>query len=1046
MDGTTSIELPRLRWTEDRRVQYERTTIGAEWMSAVPVDVRNLFSVRVPRLAIIAVFVLMAFSCALSVAQGGDRSVDQFAHTAWTAKDGAPSVIRAIAQTSDGFLWLGTPTGLYRFDGVHFEFAGPGQDAHFASPSVGSLLALENGDLWVGFVGGVVSRIRDGHRTDYFDVDGDPIGRVLSLAHEQDGTVWVACGSGLIRFDGTRWNRVAESWNFPGKTAAAIYVDHQETLWVATEDTIVYLPHGARSFRKTGIHIGLVDQIAEAPDGKLWMAEVTRSVRPIPVEGSARSSDRTEIRVGAHSILFDRTGALWIGTVGDGLRRVPHAENFKGTPGRFSHDIESFATKDGLSDDFIRSILQDREGNIWVGTTNGLDRFRKTNLVPVSLPVHSQNAVIAADDHGDLWAGEEGLFHVHEGRASTADFHPHFGYVFTASRDLHGDIWLTTPESIARLSGGHVQRIPYPHGINTTNVETVHVAVDHSGALWATAEQSGIFIWNGDTWQPFAIAPKLAKLAPTSSFTDGSGRVWFGYSDGTVLMIDAKRRIPSIFEKGSEVGTVRAIQGLDQDIWVGGDFGLALFDGQRFRKLTPADSPAFGSISGIQQTADGSLWLAESRGVIHIGKTEIEKTSRDAAHRMEYELYDSTEGLPGSFQNVVRDNRVVEATDGKVWFSTTMDLAWIDPSRIERNTVAPPVSLQAVEADGKRYTPSANLVLPARTMKLQISYSALSLSGPERVLFRYKLENIDKGWESVGVRRDAVYTNLDPGKYRFRVIACNNDGVWNLDGATLNFSIQPAWYQELWFKLLCVAVAAVGVIAVYRWRVRRVSAIMSARYDERLSERTRLARELHDTFLQSVQGSKLVVDLALGEESDSALIRKSLEKLSMWLDRAVVEGRAALQSLRDPTGETDHLLVCIKEAFEDGRVPSSMTATLTVSGDARPLHPVACDEVCQMINEAIRNACLHSLGSQLLVNVRFGRDLVVRVRDNGVGIAIATIKEGKKGHFGLRGIRERGDRIRGNVSIQRPADGGTEVTITIPGSIIYHNNASSHSL
>jgi streptogramin lyase len=349
------------------------------------------------------VCLFLALACSCSAAFNSDRTIAQFAHTAWGAKDGAPSVVTALAQSADGYLWLGSPDGLYRFDGVVFERYQPQSGAPFPARRVSSLLALPNGDLWIGFRLGGVSLLRNGNVTNYTTRNGVPEGLVWGFAQDREGTLWVATNSALARLEGNRWKNVGKDWSFPGKSALTIFLDRQGILWVATENALVFLPPGARRFQPTGIQVGQVTKIVQAASGKLWMAETTRSVRPIPLSDKRRPSDDTEVLVGSQGILFDKDGALWITSLGDGLRRAPAPELLGGRIKEFSTAVESFTTRHGLSDDVVRAILQDREGNVWVGTNNGLDRFRKTNLVPVVLPFRPDYAVLAAGDAGDAW-------------------------------------------------------------------------------------------------------------------------------------------------------------------------------------------------------------------------------------------------------------------------------------------------------------------------------------------------------------------------------------------------------------------------------------------------------------------------------------------------------------------------------------------------------------------------------------------------------------------------------------------------------------------
>jgi hypothetical protein len=347
------------------------------------------------------------------------------------------------------------------------------------------------------------------------------------------------------------------------------------------------------------------------------------------------------------------------------------------------------------------------------------------------------------------------------------------------------------------------------------------------------------------------------------------------------------------------------------------------------------------------------------------------------------------------------------------------------------------VHIEWVFADRKSYLPREDLQLPSLIRDLEIDYTALSLAVPQRVRFRYKLDGHDSGWDEPGTRRQAFYSDLRPGRYKFRVIACNNDGVWNETGASLDFSVAPAWYQTNWFRALCVVSGGFIVCLIHRLRVRQISRAIGARFDERLAERTRMARDLHDTFLQTIQGSKLVADHALKTTADPVRMRRALEQLSVWLERATQEGRAVLNSLRTATSQTNDLAEALRRVTKDDLIPNSMAVRFSVVGDAREMHPIVRDEIYRIGYEAIRNACMHSGASQLEVELRYAHDLALRVSDNGTGIDPAIADGGKDGHFGLQGMRERAARIGGNLSLGSSSNSGTEIKLIVPGGVIF---------
>jgi signal transduction histidine kinase len=498
-------------------------------------------------------------------------------------------------------------------------------------------------------------------------------------------------------------------------------------------------------------------------------------------------------------------------------------------------------------------------------------------------------------------------------------------------------------------------------------------------------------------------------------------------------------------EEGLTVGPYNVIAGREEQVWVGGESGLAFLQGERFHTLEAADGSRFHSITGIVAPAGDGLWLSAGPGIVHIPEREVRQALQRADYKVNYELFDLVSDLPEQVQKgrAVYSSSVIEGTDGRLWFATHGGVACVNPSGIFRNPLPPPLVIRAVIADEKSYSTFAAAALPPLTKSLRIDYTALSLSVPERVRFRYKLEGWDREWQDAGTRRQAFYTNLGPGSYTFHVTASNNDGVWNEVGASIDFTVAPAWYQTTWFRALCLVSFLFVVWVVYRVRVRQVSAAISARFDERLTERIRLAQELHDTFLQTVQGSKMVADDALEMPPDPERMRRAIQQLSVWLGQATQEGRAALNSLRSSATERNDLAEALRRATQNGLPPSSLAVNFSVVGDARDMHPIVRDEVYRIGYEAIRNACAHAGASQLSVELRYERDLVVRVKDDGKGIPPAVVAEGKEGHFGLQGMRERAGRIGAKLTLDSSATSGTEVTLVVPGGIVFRNEGTT---
>ena len=1014
------------------------------------------------------VFRILSASALICAALGilhagaGDRTISQFVHTAWSAKDGAPGNITALAQTADGFLWLGTQQGLYRFDGVSFERYEPQSGPPFQSSSILALLALPDGDLWIGFSSGGLSQLRGGKNTDYSNSDGVPPGRVMRLVQDRAGTIWAGAEGGLARFQNNRWTRVGDDWGFPGGKAAALYVDRQGTLWVAAQSTVVFLPSGATKFQTTGIPIGQVFQIAESPRGMLWMAETTRSVHPLALPASEHSV-QPEIKVGSVGILFDDDDSLWITSIGDGMRRVPFPDRLKSQKiNEHNEAIESFTAKDGLASDYATCILKDREGSIWVGTSAGLDRFRRGALVPIVLPAKFFQKTLVAGDDGQIWAGSmsAALARV---QGNTWKIQPSPSVVWGV-RDSSGAAWLLDTEGRAagvpyyrllRMEGGKPTRVAeIPDVFHDFGAGAV-LAADRAGTLWLVAGSRGLFFLKGGRWEPFQTPDEIARKPAQAAFADAAGRVWFGFTGNTILALDGPNVRTFSANDGVQVGTVKAITGCGGHIWIGGESGLEVWQGGRFRAVTPADGDAFRGVSGIQEDAAGDLLFSEERGVVYIPATEISKILKNPAGRVRYEVFDQRDGLPGTIQQSGLSS--AQGTDGRIWFSTSAGLVWTDPAQISRKLPEPPITIRSITANGQRYASLAGLKLPSRTRDLTIDYTALSLAAPERVRFRYKLEGSDREWQDAGTRRQAFYTNLSPLEYRFRVMASNaasnaasnNDGVWNEAGASVSFSIAPAYYQTTWFEGVSAA-AGVGMLwFLYRLRLRQLTARIDMLYTERLEERSRIARELHDTLLQSFHGVMLrfqaVYNLLPARGADARQILKSaLDDAA----QAITQARDAVQDLRSSTTVTSDLPNALEAlgaelAAHHGAAGNASVVSVHVEGAPLDVHPILRDEIYRIAGEALRNAVHHARSRQIEVEIRYDpQQLRVRVRDNGIGIDPALLcQEGRPGHWGLKGMRERASRIGGQLEVWSEQGAGTEVELTLPAAVAYANSA-----
>jgi signal transduction histidine kinase len=984
------------------------------------------------------------------------KLISQFTHTSWTAKDGVPGPVRAIAQTPDGYLWLGTEAGLYRFDGLHFVAWEPSVGEQTLGSSVWSLCTSRDGSLWIGFSSGGISRLSNGLLKNYSHADGVPDGGILSIVEDENGSIWAGGQYGLSKLDSGSWRQVGADSGYPAPGAQVLFVDRRGTLWVATDglnfgfskdpvrrNTILSLAHNARTFAATRESVGQVWMMAEAPDGKVWIADTSgQIVRPIMSRGKWEAG----IKVSAKPwcVLFDRDWSLWIGPDQRGLRRVVDVKQ----PERAV--LDQLSMREGLSSDQFYSALEDREGNLWFGTALGLDRFRENKVIAYSNGeglTPDQRLAVASTPDGSVWLvsyASDTVQRFRQGRITTLKL-PAYSTsdttrILSLYADRNGSIWFG---GSFRLAEGAERNVSFMKVPDIENGAMVHaIARDARGDLWIT-------VWGGDkgggvlrlrdgNWSDFRNRVHLPQYRCRVLYGDPLGRLWLGFEDGEVAVRENEEFHVYSSKDGLPGGKVLAItRDRAGNFWIGSEGGLSRFDHGHFVTLTKKNGLPGNSVAGIVEDDEGFLWLAGTLAILRVSSQELEKALLSSSYRMQGASFNATDGLRGLPRQLEPFPTAIRSSDGRLWFSTSEGVAVIDPRHWPKNIVPPPVTIEALKADDRTLTPSSGLHLRPRTRNLQFEYAALSLTAPEHVQFRYKLEGYDDDWRGPVSAREVAYTNLPPRNYRFRVIACNSDGVWNEDGASLNFTLMPALYQTNWFRILCVVSGVFIVWVIYRLRVLKISRAIGARFDERLAERTRMARDLHDTFLQTIQGSKLVADDALDPSSDLIRMRRAMQQLSLWLGTATQEGRAALNSLRTATTQTNDLAEALRRATEDGLISSSMAVTFSVVGDAREMHPIVCDEIYRIGYEAIRNACVHSGASQLEVELRYAHNLALRVADNGVGIDSAVADRGKVGHFGLQGMRERAARIGGKLTLVSSSTLGTELKLVVPGGIIF---------
>jgi signal transduction histidine kinase/ligand-binding sensor domain-containing protein len=964
------------------------------------------------------------------------RPLERMEHRRWIAADGGPSQVGAIAQTRDGYLWLGTNDSLYRFDG--FRFARYEAEGKNTLNIVSALLAVGD-DLWVGLRFGGVRVIRADGMRHYLSGPSLPEGTIYSLARDRGSAIWAAADDGLARFDGARWELVGGSWNFPGRKARAVFVDRDGILWAANENRLFYLPEGSRSFVDTGLTVDWVSQITQAPDGAIWLTErySGKLHRVVLAEGkvAAASAATNTPSIG---LLFDRHGSLWISTTGNGVQYVANPASLAAVAAR-----EPFTASNGLSSDFIWKMLEDDEGNLWVGTNAGLDRFRPRTLMPAGFPAGTLNFALAAGKDGSLWAGPSNrpAMRLADGQLSMLEMP---APVTCAMHDAEGSIWMGGPSGIWRSQGKglvHVAALP-PGALAESAVRAM--VRDRAGDLWVSINRLGLFRLHAGAWTALA-APSAAlnQRMPVSASADPQGRLWFGYRDNLLVTRDAAGEQRWGKADGLNVGHVTALAHHGQRTWVGGQHGIGFIDGVRFHPLRLPENGLFDNIYAIipVPVRDGQgedLWIHSKSGIFQLMAAELKRAFADAGHRIRYRSYDLMGGLANDPYQVLPLPTAIRTSDGRLWFSTSSGVAWIDPNRPPSEQAGPTVVIDAVSVDGARLPNTSSATLGAGTQRIVIDYTALSLSAPERLNFRYRLDGYDTNWHDAGRQREAVYTGLGAGDYTFRVLAHNKDGLPSTQEALFSFSIPRAFYLRPPFLVLAGGLGLALLSLLYRINMRRAARHLRQRLEERHSERERIARELHDTLLQGITGLILRFQAVADSMPKEHPARRDLEQTLDRADQVLVEGRDRVRNLRsalDPSTLQDALRSTGAELEHAG----GSAFALTVLGVPQPLLPEVRDEAYRIGHEAIVNAFAHAGARHVTVGIDYATHLFqMKISDDGRGICPDYLgADGRPDHWGLRGMHERARRIDATLRVRSAVGQGSQVLMSLAAGRAY---------
>jgi ligand-binding sensor domain-containing protein/signal transduction histidine kinase len=996
---------------------------------------------------------LLLACCPSTFALNPELDVSQYAHTSWKVRDGfANSLISSIAQTPDGYLWLGTEFGLYRFDGVRNLLWQPPAQQQLPSNWIFTLHVSRDGTLWIGTAKGLAS-LKDGKLTHYQEVAGRYIFKVLE---DREGFVWVSGGavpSGRLCAIRTGNVQCFGDDGSLGRAVFNLYEDSKGNLWAGVKDGLWRWKPGPPKFYPLAGEPDGIQCLGEDDDGTLLVGWNSGIHKFIDGKTEAYPVPNRVGPIRGRRMLRDRHGGLWIGTFNEGLVHVNSARSV------------GFGLSDGLSGESINSLFEDREGNIWVATIGGIDRFREFAIPTFSVRqglTSPRIQSVLADRNGGIWvATANGLNRWSSGRiAPLADnshkwdrnlnnFRPN-----SLFQDDTGRVWATTP-----FGFGYVENHRFI-SINSVPGSVTAIAQDTGGNLWIANEQAGLFRVLGGAvtqripWSTLGRKDHVSILV-ADSFRGG---VWLGFFLGGIAYLKDGQISESYgVVNGLSDGRVSDLR-LDKDgsLWVATEGGLSRLKSGGVATLNGKNGLPCDAVHWLREDDAGSIWLYTACGLMKIARSEFEEWATAADQDINAKatfhptIFDSSDGVRSLASGMHFTPQVTKSTDGKLWFSAGDGLYLIDPSHLRFNKVLPPVHIERLIGDRTTYDATTlnnetePLRLPALIRDLQIDFTALSLVAPDKILFRYKLEGRDRDWQEVTNRRQVSYNDLPPGNYRFRVMASNNNGIWNEAGTYIDFTIAPAYYQTTWFRIGAVIVVLFGLGAIYQMRLRQTARQVHGRMEERLEERERIARDLHDTLLQSVQGLILKFHAVSKQIPKDTPAYDALEKTLDHADEVLAEGRDRIRNLRVKSASLSDLPAAFRSIAKETSAGRDAVFKIVVEGHVRDLHPLVLEESYSIGREAIINALTHSDGSHVEAQIIYdSRQFCVRVRDDGRGIDDKILEAGgRSGHWGLQGMHERAQKIGGQLKFWSRQDTGTEVELTVPAATAYQGSAN----
>ena len=983
------------------RVGNQRCTSGAFRHSAV------LHAMLLALLALVA----------CSVCNGAPLKINQLDHVAWTAREGAPTQISALAMDPDGSLWVLATSGLYNFDGFRFTpFSFSPSSEHVSFSSIRAIAVGRDGCLWVGSsIAGIARACKRHIEKLYDDSSGLSSGAVSQLIQSPDGEMMALVKNQLMVLSGGRWQNVVGLSALQGEPIRQVFFDREGHMLLLTNAAVWYRSNAGQRLIRSAAAGGYWGSFAEQPDGSLWVLTNSRGPHPaiiqrVHLDDSAHTASE-KFAIPATQLAQGTVGSLWI-AADAGLARW----TLGATPDLYTH-------LDGLTPGTVNTVLKDATGTVWAGTDSGLDRFKTPRLVRVLGP-GSHFPALSVCPTGEVWVAGEGpvqsiqddVVHTHgPARNSEAIYCDHEGVV-----------WLVADEGFWRYQGDAVQKVSPPAGIDP--IELHSIVGENSRHLFVSILRHGLWNYEDGRWSAVS-APGFPDATPFSLLEDHNGRLWAGETDDRIAVLEGGRG--HVFAAGDKVplGEVKVFLESRVGLIAGGARGLALLREGRFHSLLAEDTEAVAGISGLLEAANGDLWLNGLHGIARIPKQELDAAVASQAHRMHSQLLNEA-GIDGPSNQLSNLPSAVANSSGRLWFATSFSVVSVDPTSIKPSAQLPKLGRFSITVDGQAV--AANFRISPGSHTVRIGYLGIFLNAPQEVIYRYRLQGFDQTWQDVGSRAEAVYTGLAPGHYTFVVEASNGEGGWTQADASQQFVVLRPFYRTGWFLCVGILIGCFIIWGLVRLRLMQIAFAIKKQADARADERIGIARDLHDTLLQGIQGLILRFHAAAQEVKSDARAHEQLVDALKSADTLLVEARNRVSGLRERGFDEVDLLDGYKKIGAALNEDKSVVFSVELQGTEVSLPLGVRQELYFIGREAITNAFRHASASTIRVLIHFARrTLEIAIRDDGCGFHNKTVG-GQVGHWGLAGMMERAHRLGARFECCTEPGAGTVIAVSVP--------------